>query len=90
MLKVLNLRNVPEELMRELKAAAALADEPFHPFCVALIKAGLLHWRVSQPGYPFIPLEDHVAPTYGGIQRTAAPESPASPTPEPPQEIEIT
>lgn len=35
---VLNLRDVPDELMRELRAQAALEGSQFHPFCKELLK----------------------------------------------------
>lgn len=38
---VLNLRDVPEELMRELRAAAALEGGKFHPFCIELLERGV-------------------------------------------------
>jgi hypothetical protein len=38
---VLNLRDVPEELMRELRAQAALRGAKFHPFCIDLLKSAL-------------------------------------------------
>ena len=38
---ILNLRSVPDPLMRELRAAAAMAGQPFHAFCVALLDQGV-------------------------------------------------
>lgn len=40
---VLNLRNVPDDLVRDLKKAALDAGEPFHPYCIGLLKLALLH-----------------------------------------------
>lgn len=46
--RVLNLRNVPEELMRELRAEAARAGQPFHAFCVGLLETSLYSRRMPQ------------------------------------------
>ncbi|HEU5397950.1 MAG TPA: hypothetical protein VFV77_01610, partial [Gammaproteobacteria bacterium] len=43
LMAVLNLRNVPEELVRRLKTAAARKGQPFHSFCVDLLSLALLH-----------------------------------------------
>lgn len=52
-MSVLNLRNVPEDLMRNLRSEAALAGyKHLHAFCVALLEDGLLRRRISQNSYP--------------------------------------
>ncbi len=38
---VLNLRNVPDDLMRDLKKAALDAGQPFHAFCIQLLSGAL-------------------------------------------------
>lgn len=38
---VLNLRSVPDDLMRDLKKAAIDAGEPFHVYCVHMLSIGL-------------------------------------------------
>ncbi len=38
---VLNLRNVPDDLMRDLKKAALDAGQPFHAFCIGLLVRAL-------------------------------------------------
>ena len=38
---VLNLRNVPDDLMRDLKKAALDAGQPFHAFCIQILSGGL-------------------------------------------------
>lgn len=40
---VLNLRNVPDDLMRDLRKAAIDAGVPFHEHCIGLLKLALLH-----------------------------------------------
>jgi hypothetical protein len=49
---VLNLRNVPEDLMRRLRAAAAIDGHPFHAFCVRLLESGL---EDACPSYSKLP-----------------------------------
>ena len=84
---VLNLRDVPDELMRELRAQAALEGSQFHPFCKELLKWAVeaRRSRISTPArtladtinlsgrHYYEPLEGHTAPTYGGIARSASP-----------------
>ena len=46
---VLNLRKVPEDLMRELRKAAIDAGEPFHEHCVRLLELAV--GRSMPPGW---------------------------------------
>ena len=72
---VLNLRDVPEHLMRELRAAAAIEGEKFHPFCVELLERGV---RARE-----------FARVAAGIE-PARTEDPATPAPPQNLELEIT
>lgn len=99
---VLNLREVPDELMRELRAQAALEGSQFHSFCKELLSGALAQRRGLTGRHYYEPLEGHTAPVYGGIARTASPDTALPPgnapriedvrfePSEPPQEIEIT
>ena len=46
---VLNLRNVPDDLMRELRSEAALYGQDFHPFCLMLLAMGVSDWKKRWP-----------------------------------------
>lgn len=84
-MKVLNLRNVPDDLMRELRAEAAFAGKPFHPFCVALLQSAVFRHRETREITPRHP------PTRIGLM--APPDSApqiSQVDPDIPQEIEIT
>lgn len=54
---VLNLRNVPEKLMRDLKAAAALEGKDFHPFCLALLEEAIVLYRRPRTARHIPPVE---------------------------------
>lgn len=71
---VLNLRDVPEELMRELRAAAALEGAKFHPFCVDLLERAV---RASQMM--------RMAKTIAGIDPPVSAPQPAAP----PESLEL-
>ena len=47
---VLNLRKVPEDLMRQLRKAAIDAGEPFHEHCVRLLERAARSPRAERFG----------------------------------------
>lgn len=73
---ILNLRSVPDPLMRELRAAAAMAGQPFHAFCVGLLDEGLLIRRAPRVTPPprvtvHPPIETMATETRGALVELA-------------------
>lgn len=78
---VLNLRNVPDQLMRDLRAQAALDGKDFHPFCLLLLEKALLDRKRESPGWRPAGFEDDESLYRNSTINPPAPPRPAPTTP---------